>query len=129
MEAGMPKSRTKVIRKVRKIFPDQDAGLIMEILDQYGLESYETGRTRVQLAILKVFQEGAADKEGSDERLERLRRLVRVAKSDYRDVLAWAEYPEESKKGFVGMKALSPQEAKELREQDREGYRRWLQDR
>jgi hypothetical protein len=50
-----------------------------------------------------------------------------MAKRDYRDVLAYAEYPEEMKLGFVGMKDLSPEEAKAVRRRDREQYLRWLE--
>ena len=60
---------------------------VLELLDTYGVESYERERERVQLAILKLSA-------GSEEKV---REYVDVAKRDYRDVLFWAEYPEESK--------------------------------
>jgi hypothetical protein len=60
---------------------------VLELLDTYGVESYERERARVQLAILKLSA-------GSEEKV---REYVDVAKRDYRDVLFWAEYPEESK--------------------------------
>ena len=44
-------------------------------------------RERVQLAILKL----------SDGNEDKLREFVAVAKRDYRDVLFWAEYPEEAR--------------------------------
>ena len=53
----------------------------------YGVEPYERERERVQVAILKLSA-------GSEEEV---REYVAVAKRDYRDVLFWAEYPEESK--------------------------------
>ena len=71
---------------------------------------------RVQLAILKL-SEGQRDK---------LTELVRMAKRDYRDVLAYAEYPEEMKAGFVEMSKLSPQESRAIRERDRKQYLKWL---
>ena len=46
-------------------------------------------RPRVQLAIL-ALAEGDMDD---------VRKLVQVAREDYRDVLYWAEYPEESDTG------------------------------
>jgi hypothetical protein len=124
----MSKPNWKVIRKVEKLLSTHDVATVMEILDQYGVKSYETGRTRVQLAILKVFQGGARENESPEEALDRLRRLVTAAKSDYRDVLAWAEYPAEIKKGFVGMKELTKTEASELRKRDREQYEQWLKE-
>jgi hypothetical protein len=60
---------------------------VLELLDTYGVESYERERARVQVAILKL----------SAGREEKVREYVDVAKRDYRDVLFWAEYPEESK--------------------------------
>jgi len=60
---------------------------VLELLDTYGLAAHERERERVQLAILKL----------SDGNEEKLRQNVDVAKRDYRDVLFWAEYPEEAK--------------------------------
>ena len=59
---------------------------MLEMLDSYGVKSYERERERVQLDILKLSV-------GSEEKV---REYVAVAKRDYRDVLFWAEYPEES---------------------------------
>ena len=110
------RSRAKVLAKVAQYWPDEDPQAIMAILDRYGAESSERGRSRVQLAILKLA-------EGDRDELER---LVAMAKRDYRDVLAYAEYPEEMRLGFVGMRELSTDEAKALRQRDRQQYLDWL---
>jgi hypothetical protein len=60
---------------------------VLEWLDSYGVEPYARERERVQVAILKLSA-------GSEEEV---REYVAVAKRDYRDVLFWAEYPEESR--------------------------------
>jgi hypothetical protein len=60
---------------------------VLELLDSYGVESYERERERVQLAILKLS-------EGNEKKL---REFVAVTKRDYRDVLFWADNPEEAK--------------------------------
>jgi hypothetical protein len=60
---------------------------VLELLDSYGVEPYERERERVQVAILKLSA-------GSEEKV---REYLAVAKRDYRDVLFWAEYPEESR--------------------------------
>ena len=70
----------------------------------------------MQLAVLKL----------SEGNFERLPDLIITAKGDYRDVLAWAEYPREIKLGFVKMKQLSKVEAEAIRRQDREQYLDWL---
>src|SRR2546421_4939626 len=83
----MPHSRDEVVAVVQKTFPEGAHARVLELLDRYGVESYERERERVQLAILKLS-------EGNEEKL---RKFVTVAKRDYRDVLFWAEYPEESR--------------------------------
>lgn len=60
---------------------------VLELLDSYGVEPDERERERVRLDILKL--------SGGSE--EKVREYVAVAKRDYRDVLFWAEYPEESR--------------------------------
>ena len=83
----MPHTRDEVVAVVQKTFPKPAHARVLELLDTYGVESYECERERVQLAILKL----------SAGREEKLREFVAVAKRDYRDVLFWAEYPEESR--------------------------------
>ena len=83
----MPHTRDEVVAVVQKTFPESAHSRVLELLDSYGVESYERERERVQLAILKLS-------EGNEEKL---REFVAVAKRDYRDVLFWAENPEEAK--------------------------------
>jgi hypothetical protein len=83
----MPHSHDEVVAAVQKTFPESAHVRVLELLDTYGVESYERERERVQLAILKLS-------EGNEEKL---REFVAVAKRDYRDVLFWAENPEEAR--------------------------------
>lgn len=83
----MPHSRDEVVAVVQKSFPESAHSRVLDLLDTYGVESYERERERVQLAILKL----------SDGNEEKLREFVAVAKRDYRDVLFWADNPEEAK--------------------------------
>src|SRR5438067_266315 len=83
----MPPSRDEVIAVVQRTFPESAHARLLELLDTYGVESYERECERVQLAILKLS-------EGSEEKL---REFVAVAKRDYRDVLFWTENPEEAR--------------------------------
>ena len=78
---------SQVVAAVQKTFPASAHAGVLELLDDYGVESYERERERVHLAILKLS-------EGNEEKL---REFVAVAKRDYRDVLFWAENPEEAK--------------------------------
>ena len=109
-------TRRKVLEKIAQYWPNEDPREIMNILDEYGVESYEVGRARVQLAILKLS-------EGERDRLDE---LVRMAKRDYPDVQAYAEYPEEMRIGFVGLRKLPAEEVKAVRQRDREQYLEWL---
>src|SRR5436305_14816332 len=83
----MAHSRDEVVAAVEATFPESAYARVLKLLDSYGVESHERERERVQLAILKLS-------EGNEEKL---RQNVDVAKRDYRDVLFWAEYPEEAK--------------------------------
>lgn len=75
-----------MLAAVRQWLPDEDTATVLAVLDAYGTEPYERERERVQIAILKL-SEGNVDK---------LLQCVTAAKLDYRDVLYWAEYSEET---------------------------------
>ena len=79
-------TREDVVAAVRERFPARQESEIIAILDLYGSETHESERERVQLAILKL-SEGDEDK---------LLHFVGAAKQDYRDVLYWADHPDES---------------------------------
>ena len=67
-----------------KMFPDPTVRRqVQDILNRYGAEGYHHEPIRVRLAILKLA--------GPD--LEAIRTNFGYALTDYRDVLAWAEYP------------------------------------
>ena len=83
----MTQSRDQVVASVEATFPKNSWARVLDLLDSYGVESDERERERVQLAILKL----------SAGREEKVREYAAVAKRDYRDVLFWAEYPEESR--------------------------------
>jgi hypothetical protein len=110
-------TRSKVLEKITQYWPDVDPQEVMNFLDEYGVESHEQERARVQLAILKLS-------EGERARLEE---LVGIAKREFRDVLAYAEYPEEMSIGFIGVRQLSSTEVKALRDRDKEQYLQWLE--
>src|SRR5207237_10885475 len=83
----MPHTRDEVVAVVQKTFPESAHTRVLELLDGYGVESYERERERVQLAILKLS-------EGNEEKILE---FVAVAKRDYRDVLFWSENAEEAR--------------------------------
>jgi hypothetical protein len=113
----MPRKRLDPVAvKIAQYWPDRDRGEIVEILNGYGAGKSAWGRRRVHLAILKV----------SEGRLERLRGLVEAANRDYRDVVAWAENPEQSKMRWVEWRELSEARKNRIRRRDKRRYQRWL---
>jgi hypothetical protein len=76
-----------IVEKVRKDFPPKDQDEVLEILSFYGTETYEREQERVLLAVLNL----------SNGSKEEVWEYVDRAKRDYRDVLFWSEYPEESR--------------------------------
>lgn len=88
-----------------------EAGALWQAL--MGYESREP--SRVQLAILKL-SEGDA---------QLLLHYLHTAQSDYRDVLAWAEYPEQLDSGKTAYNA-SEEDYQAVLKRDRQQYEDWL---
>lgn len=72
-----------VERIVRRDFPSDKHDAVMKMLNEYGTETWHREEVRVRIAILRLV-------EG---RFDQLRSHVEMAKQDYRDVLAYSEYP------------------------------------
>jgi hypothetical protein len=70
---------------------------------------------RVHLAILKL----------SDGNPEKSLHYIEAARGDYRDVLAWAEYPEQLGSG-ARRDNTPPEEYKAILRADRKQYESWL---
>jgi len=110
-------NRTKALieSKIKKVFPGRRYDEILSILARYGEEKHEKEQGRVHLAILKLCEE---------EMLDNPSKYVEIAKKDYRDVLAWAEYPNQLDcKNTAGLKA---DELLKLKKSDRKQYLDWL---
>ena len=75
-----------VQRAVAATFPEANRLAALTALKRYNLRREDA---RVQLAILVL----------ADGDLAEVKRLVAAANEDYRDLLYWAEYPEESGAG------------------------------
>jgi hypothetical protein len=109
-----------VVRRVDLLWSDVvERRRICEALATYGVESYEQEADRVQLAILKLS-------EGTEEKALA---MVAAAKQDYRDVLMWAEYPEQGRTPPPPQRILTKAERNHLeqvRRRDRKQYEAWL---
>jgi hypothetical protein len=100
----------KLLAKVRQVFPDADPGDIQRQLDRYAGPE----RLRVQLAIVKLSDEDRRDCPAH---------YVDAARNDYRDVLAWAEHPQQLRPDWF---TLSVTERAKVTKADRQQYARWL---
>lgn len=102
-------------RKLLKLFPDQSLrDEVIEILNTYGIETYEQEALRLRLAILKL--------SGNAPTLDEVKLKTKYAKEDFRDILTWAEYPRQSKNSVM---SEGPKKQK-LVDADREEYQSWL---
>ena len=98
-------------RVVARDFPDQTVAAT-ELLESYGSESYQREVVRVRVAAVKLAR-------GS---VEELRNSVKTACQDYRDVLAWAEYP-----AYMHLpQSASEAERSSAIESDWQQYQDWL---
>lgn len=75
-------TKKHIIQSIQSIFPNQNQRKILKLLNLYGTEYHESEKERVQLAILKL----------SNGNIEELQKQIKLAKTDYRDVLSSAEY-------------------------------------
>lgn len=103
-----------VERVVWREFSTGQFAAVMAILHEYGTEQQREA-ARVRLAALKLAKGNP----------EKLRANIQSAKRDYRDVLAYAEYPEYSKKGF-GVRQLPVEEQRRIIDSDWRQYEEWL---
>ncbi|MBN1305846.1 MAG: hypothetical protein JXA13_15520 [Anaerolineales bacterium] len=106
------------VLKIKTMWPGENAQYIFDLLNKYGKGRHETGRERVQLEILKL----------ANGDLEQFPELVKIAKSDFRDSLAYAEYPEETRTNPIEMRDMPKEDTKTIREMDRQPHRDWLED-
>jgi hypothetical protein len=108
-------TQSDVERIVRRDFLQEEFHAVMSLLDEYGVESWQRERPRVQLAVLKL---SAGD-------LKKLRDQIASAKCDYRDVLSGAEYPDYSIK-CTGLRQPSAEERVRIIQSDWKQYESWL---
>jgi hypothetical protein len=101
-------------RKLSSMFPGKEEQ-VQRIFSDCGREEHEEISSRVKLAVLKL--------SGGD--IEKVREYVQTAVKDYRDVLAWAEYPEQMR---VKSWELSPEENREIQARDLDQYESWLRE-
>ena len=109
----MKNAAARVQEKLVQTFGERaDVAALRKVLGKYGAKRWHPEVHRVRLAIIKLSKGNKA----------RLAHFVGVACTDYRDVLAWAEYPAQMDAG-VGVKG---KKLKKLLKKDRKQYEKWL---
>ena len=77
----MTHTRDDVLAAAAAAFQASELATILAELDLYSIEPHEAERERVQLAIIELSG-GSRDK---------MLQYVQIAKTDYRDILAWKQ--------------------------------------
>ena len=112
----------RVSAVVNRMWPSEaEREQVLALLAEYGKAPHEREAARVRLAVLKL----------SEGQVDRIPELIAAANRDYRDVLLWAEYPEEGRALWTASSRLSPEQRKtleDIRRRDREQYVSWLAD-
>jgi hypothetical protein len=106
-------SREDVLRIVRRDYPADAAARAIPVLDRYGAKPFHVAQPRVQLAVLKLAKGDLAALEHYIER----------ACQDFRDVIAWAEYPAYH---AHSPSRMEPEERENLIAADWAQYQEWL---
>lgn len=109
-------SDADVERIVRRDFPASAFADVMSILQMYGRETWEQEPARVRVATLKL----------ANGDVSALRRHIDVAKRDFRDVLAAAEYPAAVRE-WPAANDGGPNDRQETFDADWNQYRRWFE--
>ncbi len=116
MDQPVPRVNDKDVKRImRRDFPAAQFEDVMAVLDEYGMENWQREAPRVKLAALKLAHGD----------LDALRREIEVAKRDYRDVVAYAEYPEYMQ-SVSPSNSLSPKQVQAIIDRDWLQYNRWL---
>jgi hypothetical protein len=107
--------KTLLERKLEVMFPeDFTRRRVRKILGDYGREAQEREPDRVRLAILKL----------AGAELRSVEKYTGYAREDYRNILAWAEYPRQAREWVMP----DPDAKQKMIEADLTEYENWLHD-
>jgi hypothetical protein len=107
-------SKELVISKVHQLFSELKWATVFSIIGFSDKTLDSIGQARVQLAILKL----------SEGDLDKLLYFAHVAKIDFRDVLAWAEYP--NALHHTNLLNLDEKTRRDVQQKDIQQYLDWL---
>ena len=97
------------------LFPDETQRTdVTEMLHSYGSESFHKEIARVRLGVLYL----------ASKKTDQLEALIKLACSDYRDLLCEAEYPHSSRRWRL--KDINPDKYKKLQFKEQQEYLSWV---
>ena len=108
-------TRAVVEARVKVEFPNADIIDVLAMLDRYGTGPHEREVHRVHMALLKLSHGVTSE----------LDVLVGMAKTDYRDILAYAEYPAQMALGWRKADGSNSEALDRAIEADEQQYRAW----
>ena len=108
---------SEVNRIVSRDYAPEEHSMVMTLLEKYGPKPHHVERDRVRLCALKL----------ANSDLRHLDRQIAVACTDFRDVVAAAEYPEQLRLGFRGFDQIDAAKRAEIEQRDRQQFLIWLQ--
>ena len=111
----MPGTSDLVFRIAARVFGPKQVDSALAVLIEGSAGAPDTECERVQLAVLKLYEEDST---------RDLAKWARAAAADYRDVLYWAESPGEAQAG--AQSRITPERLKALRTADRKQLSAWL---
>lgn len=107
--------KTLLERKLEVLFPDDFIRRrVRKILGDYGRGAHESEPERVRLAVLKL----------AGAELRSVEKYTGYAREDYRNILAWAEYPRQAREWVMP----DADEKQKMIEADLTEYENWLHD-
>jgi hypothetical protein len=98
---------------LERLFAPDERSSALQVLESYGAATHEREPVRVRIAAIKL----------SAGKLSELEHVMVHARQDYRDVLAWAEFPDELVQPTWRLPA---DRVAEIRAADRAQYLAWL---
>jgi hypothetical protein len=115
LDAPLGKSSFNEIKKIiERDFNKENLQEILLLLDRYKGDT-EKGKYRVWAAIIKL----------SNGNVKKMKENIEIAIVDYRDVIAYAEYPEYSEKIGFNSKKYNSKFINEIIKRDWKQYKKW----
>lgn len=116
VEQPIPNVTNDDVRRIAlRDFGPAQLALVLSIIEEFGKQDWNRPSPRVHLAILKL----------ASGNLDQLLDATKTAIEDFRDVLAWAEYPRYIRE--IGFHDVPDSVKQAVIDDDWKQYREWLE--